>query len=276
MSLADVPVAVEAIRARWSTRPRVGVVLGTGMSACVDAMQVAARLDYQDIPGFATCTAPSHRGECCCGTLAGVPVVALAGRWHAYEGHSLDQVTLGVRVMAALGCEILILSNACGGMHPDYRAGDLVVLDDHINLTWANPLVGPHAADSTQAYPEMSTVYDRPLQDAALAVARRAGIAAHRGVYLGVLGPNYETRAEYRYFRRIGADVVGMSTVHEAIVARQLGLKVLALSIVTNECRPDALTRATSADVERVAAEAEPKLSSVLRGVVTHAVIGGK
>jgi purine-nucleoside phosphorylase len=268
LSTAEATAAAEAIRRHWNTQPAVGMILGTGLGGLAREIDVQAELACETIPHFARATAPSHRGRLVCGTLAGVPTVALVGRFHGYEGHRPDEIGFPVRVMAKLGARLLIVTSAAGGIHPDYRVGDVVILEDHVNLSFGNPLVGPHDLDPGLGYPDMNRPYEARLIEAAAAIARREDFVAHRGVYVGVLGPNYETRAEYRFFRRLGGDVVGMSTVHEVIVARQCGLDVLGLSVVTNECRPDALGRADAREVERVAAESEAKVAAIVRGVI--------
>lgn len=262
--------AVAAIRRQWSPRPRAGLILGTGLARVADDVAVETRTPYDAMPHFPRATAPAHRGTLLCGTLAGVPLVVMDGRLHGYEGHAPYQVAFGVRVMAALGIRLLVVTSASGGLNPDYRAGDIVLVDDHVNLTFGNPLVGPHDAEPDVGYPDMSRPYDPRLIDTAAAIARAGNFVAHRGVYVGVLGPNYETRAEYRFMRRLGGDVVGMSSVHEVIVARQRGLRVLGISVVTNECRPDALRPAVSGEVTRVAAAAEPKVRAIVSGVLTQ------
>ena len=202
-------------------------------------------------------------------------MVAMDGRLHAYEGYTPAQVAFPVRVMHALGIELLIISNACGGMNPHFRSGDVMVVEDHINCTFGNPLAGPHDPRTGTRHPDMSRPYDAQLIERTLAIARAQNIVAHRGVYVGVTGPNYETRAEYRYFRRIGGDAVGMSTVSEVIVAAQCGLRVLALSVVTNVCFPDHLAPATGQQVVSIAAAAEPKLRAIVRGVIEQEATGG-
>jgi purine-nucleoside phosphorylase len=264
-----VAAAAAAILSHGHARLRVGIILGTGLSGFADEIDAALTLPYDEIPHFARSTAPTHRGALVLGELAGVPLVAMAGRVHAYEGHSAAQIALPVRVLCELGVETLIVSNACGGMNPDYRVGDLMLVEDQINFTFANPLVGPHDDGLGSRCTDMSQPFDRKLLDAAAAIARREDFRAHRGVYVGVLGPNYETRAEYRMFRRLGGDAVGMSTVHEVIAARQCGLRVLAVSVVTNECRPEDLEGADSHEVECVATAAAPKIRAIIRGIVT-------
>lgn len=260
-------VAAATIGARWNRRPRVGIVLGSGLGSAIEPADVEAEFDFAELPGFAPATAPAHRGRCLCGTWQGVPLVAMEGRLHGYEGHSAVLTAFPVRVMAALGVEVLVLTNACGGMNPNYRAGDLMLVGDHVNLTFDNPLVGPttnHAA----GFPDLSCPYDRRLIEQAAAVARRQNFTAHQGVYVGVVGPNYETRAEYRFFRRLGGDAVGMSTVAEAIVAVQCRLRLLAVSIVTNVCLPDAPRAADGDAVICVASQSAPRLRAILAGVL--------
>ena len=264
----QVEAAAAAILSQGHPRPRVGVILGTGLSDFTHEIESGLELPYDSIPHFARATAPTHRGALVLGQLAGVPLVAMAGRFHAYEGHTAAQIAFPVRVLCELGVETLIISNACGGMNPDYRVGDLMLVEDQINLTFANPLVGPHDDHLGSRCPDMSRPFDPALIDAAAAIARRENFRVHRGVYVGVLGPNYETRAEYRMFRRLGADAVGMSTVHEVIAARQCGLRVLALSVVTNECRPEDLQGADSHEVESVATAAAPKVQAIIHGIV--------
>ncbi len=258
--------AVQAIRNRWSGQPRVGIILGSGLGDLARQIEADVSLNYDAIPHFPTPTAPGHRDQLVCGKLCGIPVVAMEGRVHLYEGYTPAEVAFGVRVMAALGIDLLIVSNACGGMNPGYRPGDVMVLDDHINFTFGNPLVGPHPEGVD--CPDMSRPYDPRLIERALAIARRNNFAAHRGVYVGVIGPNYETRAEYRMFRRIGGDAVGMSTVPEVIAAVQGGLRVLALSIVTNVCFPDRLQSTDARQVIDVAVAAEPKLRAIVLGIL--------
>jgi purine-nucleoside phosphorylase len=209
-----------------------------------------------------------HAGNFISGVLAGVPVLGMEGRFHCYEGYSMEQITLPVRVMRALGAEVLIVSNACGGMNPLHERGDIVIIEDHINLFPENPLCGPNDERLGPRFPDMSRPYDRQLMAAAEAAALAAGIRAHRGVYVGVPGPNLETRAEYRFLRGIGADVVGMSTVPEVIVAVHAGLRVLGLSVITDLCLPDALEPARIEDIIAIANGAEPKLAAIVQGVL--------
>ena len=260
--------ASEAIGSRWSGKPRVGLVLGTGLGALAREIEAEATIPYPEIPRFPRSTVESHKGQMVCGRLAGQSVMAMEGRFHLYEGYSPWQVTFPVRVMKELGCELLIVSNAAGGLNPLYEKGDLVVIEDHINLMGLNPLIGPNDERLGPRFPDMIEPYDRRLQSLALEVALRSNIVARRGVYVAVVGPNLETRAEYRFLRNIGADVVGMSTVPETLVAVHAGLKVLGFSIVTDMCLPDALHPVRIEEILAVANEAESKLRTIVRGVL--------
>jgi len=264
-----VAAAVQAIRARTGTTPEVAIILGTGLGALAEAIEIDVAIPYSEIPAFLVPTVESHSGRLLCGTLERRPVVAMQGRFHRYEGYSLDAVTAPVRVLRALGARTLIVSNACGGMHPEWAAGDVVLLADHLNLIGDNPLVGPHHGDGPR-FPDMTEAYDRGLRTLAHAVALEQGITLREGTYVAVAGPNLETRAEYRVLRASGADVVGMSTVPEVIVARQEGMRVLGLSIITDLCLPDALEPATVERIIAVARGAEPRLAAVVRGVVAR------
>jgi purine-nucleoside phosphorylase len=265
---AEIEQAAAVIRQHWPAVPRVGIILGTGLGSVAQQIDCEASLDYKTIPHFPHSTAISHAGQLVCGKLQGVPLVAMEGRFHAYEGYTHRQITFPVRVMRALGAELLIVSNASGGMNPRYAAGDIVVIEDHINLMHGNPLVGPNDDRLGPRFPDMSAPYDPVLIERALAVARREDFVAHKGVYVAVTGPNLETRAEYRFLRTIGADVVGMSTVPEVIVAVHAGMRVLGLSIVTDMCLPDALKPAEIDEILATAAEAEPKLRKIVLGVL--------
>ena len=265
---AHIDEAVTAIRGQWSGRPRVGIILGTGLGSVAGEITAEATIDYATIPHFPRSTTQGHTGQLVCGMLAGASVVAMEGRFHAYEGYTYGQITFPVRVMRALGAELLVVSNACGGLNPQYGHGDIMVIEDHINLMNGNPLIGVNDDRLGPRFPDMSAPYDRALVARALEIARHADFVAHKGVYVGVTGPNLETRAEYRFLRQIGADVVGMSTVPEVLVAVHAGMRVLGLSIVTDMCLPDALKPASLPEILAVAAEAEPKLRKIVLGVV--------
>ncbi len=222
-------------------RARVGIILGTGLGSVAGQIRAQAKLAYEEIPHFPRSTTVGHTGQLVLGDLEGITVAAMEGRFHAYEGYSYRQITFPVRVMKALGAELLIVSNACGGMNPQYSAGDIMVIEDHINLMGGNPLIGVNDDGLGPRFPDMSAPYDRTLIDRTLEIARRENFVAHKGVYVGVTGPNLETRAEYRFLRAIGADVVGMSTVPEVLVAVHAGMRVLGLSVVTDMCMADCL-----------------------------------
>lgn len=265
---AAVEASVRAIRGTSALVPEVAIILGTGLGGLARAMQVEHGIAYDAIPGFPLSTVESHTGRLLLGTLGTRRVVAMQGRAHRYEGYSLQQVTFPVRVLAALGARTLIVSNACGGMHPLWAAGDLMLISDHINLLGDNPLIGPNDPTLGPRFPDMSAVYDAELRDKARAVARARGFTLREGVYVAVQGPNLETRAEYRMLRAMGADVVGMSTVPEVIVARHAGMRVLGCSIITDQCLPDALEEASLEQILAVAATAEPRLTALVQGVL--------
>jgi len=263
-----VEAAANFIRRAWDRTPHAGIILGTGLGSLVKEIKEEASLEYEEIPHFPRSTAISHRGRLVCGQLAGLPVLAMEGRFHMYEGYPLDEITLPVRVMKMLGAKLLVVSNACGGMNPYYRCGDIMLIDDHINLMGGNPLIGVNDDRLGPRFPDMCEPYDQKLIDRALAVARRENIVAHRGVFVAVAGPNLETRAEYRFLRQIGADVVGMSTVPEVIVAVHSGLRTIGFSIVTDMCFPDALEPADVARIIATANAAEPRLTKLVLGVL--------
>ena len=259
---------VQAVRARTGLVPEVAIVLGTGLGALTELLDADAVIPYGDLPGFAVPTVESHAGRLHVGTLAGRRVAMLQGRFHRYEGYALDQVTFPVRVLHALGAGTLIVSNVSGGMHPLWEAGDLVLLADHINLLGDNPLVGPDDGAGSARFPDLTEAYDPALRGLARDVALEQGITLREGTYVAVAGPNLETRAEYRMLRALGGDVVGMSTVPEVIVARQLGMRVLGLSIITDLCLPDALQPASVEQILAVARTAEPHLAALVQGLI--------
>jgi len=265
---AQVEQAGNAIREHWQGIARAGIILGTGLGSIAQQIQTEAVLDYRRIPHFPQSTTIGHAGQLVCGRLQGVAVVAMDGRFHAYEGYTHRQITFPVRVMKALGADVLIVSNACGGMNPQYGHGDILVIEDHINLMNGNPLIGVNDDRLGPRFPDLSAPYDRKLIDWALEIARREDFVAHKGVYVAVTGPNLETRAEYRFLRSIGADVVGMSTVPEVLVAVHAGMRVLGLSVVTDMCLPDCLKVADIQEILATANSAEPKLRKIVLGVL--------
>jgi purine-nucleoside phosphorylase len=286
--------SVEYLRAKGVIRPFAGLILGTGLGRLAESLQPEvqavrdsraeagagdasavgrrpAGIAYDEIPHFPRSTVESHAGRLLTGVLGGHPVVAMQGRLHYYEGYSLEEVTYPVRVMRALGAELLILSNAAGGLNPLYELGDLMLIDDHINLMGENPLRGPNDETLGPRFPDLSQAYDRGLIATAERVALEQGLRVRRGVYVAVAGPMLETRAEYRFLRMAGADAVGMSTVPEVIVANHAGMRVLAISVITDRCLPDALEPVSVPEIIRIAGEAEPRLARLvectLRGV---------
>lgn len=265
---AEIESSTQFITAQWSRTPRVGLILGTGLGRFAEQIEPAATIAYEQIPNFPASTAIGHKGQLICGTLGSVPVMAMQGRFHLYEGYSPQQATLPVRVMRHMGAELLVVSNASGGLNPEYESGDVMVIEDHINMMFRNPLVGVNDDNLGPRFPDMCWPYDRTLIDESLAIARRHSFRCHQGVYAALSGPTYETRAEYRMMRTLGADVVGMSTVPEAIVAVHAGMRVFGLSAVTNLCRPDTLESTTGEEVKEAAERAEPKMRVIVREIV--------
>jgi purine-nucleoside phosphorylase len=267
-TLERAQAAADTVRVRFAAVPDAAIILGTGLGRLAADIETPAVIEYADIPGFPLSTVESHAGRLLCGTLGGKTVVAMQGRFHRYEGYSLQQVTFPVRVLRALGAKTLIVSNACGGMNPKWAAGDLMLINDHINLLGDNPLIGPNDDRLGPRFPDMSEPYAKELLSVAHAVAKKKKIKVREGVYVAVTGPCLETRAEYRFLRDIGADVVGMSTVPEVIVAVHAGMRVLGLSIITDMCLPDELEPATVEKIIAVANRAEPNLTELVRGVL--------
>jgi purine-nucleoside phosphorylase len=259
-----IAAAVAAVRARTDFEPDVAVVLGTGLGGLAQEIDVSAEIPYEDIPEFPLSTVESHAGRLLFGLLGGKRVVAMQGRFHRYEGYTMQQIVFPVRVLHALGAGTLIVSNACGGMHPLWKPGELMLLADHINLLGDSPLVGPNHEALGPRFPDMSEPYDEGLRELARTVAREQQIVLREGVYVAVTGPNLETRAEYRFLRGIGADVVGMSTVPEVIAAVHMSMRVLGVSIVTDSCLPDALEPVDVSQIIATAAAAEPNLTKLV------------
>lgn len=264
--------SIRFIRSQWDQAPKAGIILGTGLGPLVEEIDVEASIEYGDIPNFPRSTALSHKGRLVCGALNGLPVVAMEGRVHMYEGHPLKEITLPVRVMKALGADLLVVSNAVGGLNPYYQKGDIMVIEDQINLMGDNPLIGINDDRLGSRFPDMCEPFTHALVDRSLSIARREDIVAHKGVLVAVAGPNLETRAEYRMLRTIGADVVGMSTVPEVIVAVHAGMRVVGFSCVTDLCFPDALEPADPNEIVKVANAATPKLTKLVKGVLAEEV----
>jgi purine-nucleoside phosphorylase len=260
--------AATVVREVAALKPEIGIILGTGLGGLANEIELDTAIPYEDIPGFPLSTVESHAGRLLLGHLGKRAVVAMQGRFHRYEGYDLGEVTFPVRVMHALGARTLIVSNACGGMNPLWAPGDLVLLSDHINLLGDNPLIGPNDERLGPRFPDMSAPYDPELRALARAAALELGIILREGVYVAVAGPNLETRAEYRMLRGIGADVVGMSTVPEVIVAAHEGLRTVGISIITDQCLPDALEPADISRIIDTARRAEPSLSRLISRLV--------
>jgi purine-nucleoside phosphorylase len=265
---AQIAESAEYIRSCWSARPKCGIILGSGLGSVGESIELETAIDYGDIPNFLKSTAVGHKGRLLCGKLGGVPVVAMQGRFHCYESYSAERATFPVRLMNALGIELLIVSNAAGGLNPNFACGDVMVIDDHINLLNHNPLVGINDDELGPRFPDMGAPYDRRLGDQALAIARRHDFVCHRGVYAAMLGPTYETRAEIRMLRYFCADAVGMSTIPEVIVAIHAGLRVLGLSTITNICSPDKRVTTDGHEVIATAETAREKLLAIVSGIV--------
>jgi purine-nucleoside phosphorylase len=260
--------ATEYIRSKTKLEPYIGIILGTGLGGLAQEIDVQTTLSYKDIPHFPISTVETHEGKLLLGKLAGKSVVAMQGRFHYYEGYSMKQITFPVRVMAKLGIKNLLISNACGGMNPRLNRGDIMIIEDHINLLGANPLIGPNLDEFGPRFPDMSEPWSRELIDLANQAALEEGISLQKGIFVAVSGPNLETKAEYKFLTIIGADVVGMSTVPENIVAVHSGLNVLGLSVITDECVPETLKPVNIAEIIETANRAEPKLTRIMKKVI--------
>ena len=260
--------AVSFIKERIPIKPEYLLILGTGLGELAEEMTIELELPYKDIPHFPVSTVESHTGKLLMGYLGGKPVMAMQGRFHYYEGYSMNQIVFPIRVAKMLGTQTLLVSNACGGLNPNFERGDIMLINDHINFLGDNPLIGANDPDLGPRFPDMSQPYTKHLLVAANQVALDAGIKIHQGVYLAVSGPMLETKAEYRYMRQLGADVVGMSTVPEVIAAVHMGMKVLGISVITDECFPDSLEPVSLNDVLNAAAIAKPQLTCIVVGML--------
>lgn len=256
------------LKTRINSSPQFGVILGTGLGALVDKIKIEIEIPYEEIPNFPLSTVESHKGKLIFGTLAGKKIVAMQGRFHYYEGYSMKEVAFPVRVMKLLGIEKLFVSNAAGGVNLDFKTADLMIIEDHIDLTKENPLIGTNLEVLGARFPDMSQPYERKMIDQALNIAAAEGIRCHEGVYAGVSGPNLETRAEYRYIRLIGADAVGMSTVPEVIVARQMNIPVFAISAITDLCDPDNLGVVKIEKILEAAFKAEIGMTKIIQKLI--------
>ncbi len=266
--LNKLDAAAAAIRKKISWKPDVAIVLGTGLGNLTKRIKVEAEISYAKIPHFPKSTVESHKGQLVFGTLGGKKVVAMEGRLHGYEGYSMEEVTFPIRVLGQLGTKILIVTNAAGGLNLKYKKGELVLIEDHINLMGFNPLVGPNDPRIGPRFPDMCEPYSKRLLEITEKTAREEKIQVNKGVYVSVLGPNLETRAEYRFLRGIGADVVGMSTVPEVLVGVHMGMQILGVACVTDVCDPDHLEPCDIKEIIRTANEAGPKLDRLLESAI--------
>lgn len=261
--------AARFIRSKTTLTPTIGIILGTGLGALANDIDVEVTLPYESIPHFPLSTVEFHSGKLIVGTLASTPVLVMQGRFHFYEGYTMPQITFPVRVMQQLGIQTLLVSNAAGGMNPDFVTSDLMVIEDHISLLLPqNPFTGTHHPEHGDRWPDMSEPYRKSLIDKAFVIAEELGISLKRGVYVSVTGPQLETRAEYRMLRQWGGDAVGMSTVPEVMVAHQMGMAVFGVSVITDMCLPDTLEKADIGKIIAAAGAAEPKLTSLMRAMV--------
>jgi purine-nucleoside phosphorylase len=266
--ISNINETLEVIRKHTKEKYPIGIVLGTGLGGLVEDIVVKHQINYEDLPHFHISTVESHRGKLIFGTINGKSVVAMQGRFHYYEGYTMQQIAYPIRVMKFLGVETLLVSNACGGMNPQYRKGDVMIMADHINMLGDNPLIGKNEDELGPRFPDMSEPYSIELIELAEKIALENQIKVQKGVYVAVPGPNLETRAEYRFLRETGADVVGMSTVPENIVANHMGMKVLGISIVTDECFPDSLKPVNVEEIIATAMQAEPKMTLIMKELI--------
>ncbi len=266
--LDQIKETTDFIKARVDLQPQFGIILGTGLGGLVDEIEITHTLNYRGIPNFPVSTVESHAGKLIFGKLGGKNIIAMQGRFHYYEGYNMKEITFPVRVMKSLGIEKLFVSNACGGLNPDYKVTDLMVLNDHINLLPEHPLRGRNVEELGPRFPDMSAPYDAKLIDKALEIAKANKISCHQGVYAAVQGPTLETKAEYRYIRTIGADVVGMSTVPEIIVARHMGIPCFAISVITDMGIPEMVKVVSLEDVINAAKKAEPNMTLIIKELI--------
>lgn len=265
--LKQIEGTVSFIKGKTSINPEVGIILGTGLGGLVDEIEITETLDYKDIPNFPVSTVEGHSGRLIFGHLNGKAIVAMQGRFHFYEGYNMKEVTFPVRVLKFLGIKYLFVSNASGGVNPDFEIGDLMIINDHINLL-PNPLIGKNDNELGPRFPDMSKTYDKDLIDKAKALAKTHNIALQEGVYTATSGPTFETPSEYKYFRIIGSDTVGMSTVPEVIIARHMGLPIFAISIITDLGVPGKIVEISHEEVQKVAAKAEKKMTLLMKSMM--------
>jgi purine-nucleoside phosphorylase len=266
--MENIRAAADYIKARGVDNPKIGIVLGTGLGNLALQIDAEHTIDYADIPNFPISTVESHSGKLIYGNLNGKKVLAMQGRFHYYEGYSGQEITFPIRVMKLLGIEKLLISNAAGTVNPSFKKGELMLIDDHINMLPDNPLRGKNFDELGPRFPDMSQPYNREMNDLLKVIAKEKGITLHEGVYTPVAGPNLETRAEYRYLRTIGTDAVGMSTVPEVIVANHMSIPCVAISVLTDECDPDNLHPVSIADILEIAGRAEKDLTKLYEELV--------
>jgi purine-nucleoside phosphorylase len=266
--ISNINDTLQVIRKFTSENYPIGIILGTGLGGLVKEIEVKHQINYEDLPHFPISTVESHHGKLIFGAINGKNVIAMQGRFHFYEGYSMQQITYPVRVMKFLGVETLLVSNACGGMNPQYKRGDVMIMADHINMLGDNPLIGKNEDELGPRFPDMSEPYNYELIELAEKIALENQIKVQKGVYVAVPGPNLETRAEYKFLRATGADVVGMSTIPENIVANHMGMKVLGISIVTDECFPDTLKPVNVEEIIATAMQAEPKMTLIMKELI--------
>jgi purine-nucleoside phosphorylase len=266
--ISNINETLEVIRKYTNEKYPIGIILGTGLGGLVEDIDVKHQINYEDLPHFPISTVESHHGKLIFGSINGKNVVAMQGRFHYYEGYTMQQIAYPVRVMKFLGVETLLVSNACGGMNPQYRKGDVMIMTDHINMLGDNPLIGKNEDELGPRFPDMSEPYSVELIELAEKIANENKIKVQKGVYVAVPGPNLETRAEYRFLRETGADVVGMSTIPENIVANHMGIKVLGISIITDECFPDSLKPVNVEEIIATAMQAEPKMTLIMKELI--------
>ncbi len=266
--LEKINETLEIIKKYSKKEYSIGIILGTGLGGLVNEIEIENVIEYDKLPHFPLSTVESHSGKLILGSINGKNVVAMQGRFHYYEGYTMQQITYPLRVMKFLGVKTLLVSNACGGMNPIYSRGDIMIMNDHINLLGDNPLIGKNEESLGPRFPDMSEPYDKKLIELAEKIALENNIKVQKGVYVAVPGPNLETKAEYRFLRATGADVVGMSTIPENIVANHMGIKVLGISIITDECFPDSLKPVNVQEIIETAMKAEPKMTKILKEVI--------
>jgi len=269
--LEKIKATANFIKERINAHPETGIILGTGLGGLVNDIEIIESIPYSEIPNFPVSTVDGHAGRLIYGRLGSKEVLAMQGRFHYYEGYSMQEVTFPVRVMKFVGVSRLLVSNASGGLNPEWHVGDIVLINDHINFFPEHPLRGKNEKEAGPRFPDMSKVYDERMRNKAKLIALEHNITVKEGVYIGVQGPTYETPAEYRMFRTLGADIIGMSTVPEAIVARHSGMKIFGISIITDSGVPGEIVEISHEEVQQVAMKAEPKMTLILKKLIETA-----